>query len=185
MKVLKIFGLMATILFGAVVWTSCGDDDDDPLGNPKSPADIEWAQHEYQIKTSGNTWSESKWDGYYASFFKKWNFRGDKDQKDGPRFFLSHYRWYPAKYGPTYWTKKLDNGDWYYAGRYSSHSYELETLSDGRQKVTFDMQGQTWSGILTDSTVFLTTVNGSEITLTPLPAKAYDGSYDEILKTIL
>jgi len=184
MKGIKVLSLLTGLFLGSLILVACGDDDDDPLGNPKSPADIEWTQHQYQIKTSGNTWTESKWDGYYASFIQKWNYKGDKDQK-GPRFFLSHYRWFPANYGPTYWTEKLDNGDWYYSGRYSSHTYELKTLADGKEEVTFDMQGQTWKGIMTDSTIFLSTVNGSEITLTPLPAKAYDGSYDEILKMIL
>jgi hypothetical protein len=55
-----------------------------------------------------------------------------------------------------------------------------------RTEITFDMQGRTWHGVITDGDIVLSTPNGeASMTLKLLPAKAYDGSYDEILKEIL
>lgn len=183
MNGLKIFNLCAGLLLGMFVLTACGDDDD-PLGDPQSPSDIEWTQHEYQVTTDGASMGEIKWNGYYASIFETWNYRGDKASK-GSRFFMSHYRWFPEKYGPTWWTEKLDNGDWYYDGRYDSHTYET-TVSEGETVIRFDMQGRTWEGILTEGDIELTTTDGSaSLLLKRLPVLPYDGSYEDILKKIL
>ena len=109
MKHLKLFGLLSGLLFSALVMSSCGDDEEDPLGGARKPSDIQWAQHSYQIHCSGESWTEIKWEGYYASIYDKWTF--NKGSKKDHRIFFSHYRWFPADYGPTYWTEKLDNGD--------------------------------------------------------------------------
>ena len=183
MKKFQFFYLLASCLFGALVLTACSKDDD-PLNGAKSAADIEWEQHEYQVFTSGISMSEIKWNGFYASIFEVWPSQY-KSQKEGARFFLSHYRWFPAQYGPTFWTEKLDNGDWYYEGRYGSHQFELNTLKNGEVEMTVEWQGQTWKGVLTDGDVELTTEAGSIVTLKRVPPKAYDGSYDDILETIL
>lgn len=182
MNGLKIFNLCASLLLGMFVLTACGDDD--PLGDPQSPSDIEWTQHEYQVTVSGAPMGEIKWNGYYASIFETWNYRGDKAYK-GPRIVMSHYRWFPEKFGPTWWTEKLDNGDWYYDGRYDSHAYET-TVSDGKTVMRFDMQGRTWEGILTEGDIELKSTDGTAtIGLKRLPVLPYDGSYDDILKKIL
>ena len=183
MKNLKLFCLLSGLLFSALVMNGCGDDDEDPLGGAKTPSDIQWAQHTYQIHCSGESFGEAKWEGLYASIYEKWTFKGsNKDH----RIFFSHYRWFPADYGPTFWTSKLDNGDWYYEGRYDSHEYTTKIVDNNRTEITFDMQGRTWHGIITDGDIELSTPNGeASMTLKRLPAKAYDGSYDEILKDIL
>ena len=183
MKNLKLFCLLSGLLFSALVMNGCGDDDEDPLGGAKTPSEIQWAQHTYQIHCSGESFGEAKWEGLYASIYEKWTFKGsNKDH----RIFFSHYRWFPADYGPTFWTSKLDNGDWYYEGRYDSHEYTTKIVDNNRTEITFDMQGRTWHGIITDGDIVLSTPNGeASMTLKLLPAKAYDGSYDEILKEIL
>jgi hypothetical protein len=184
MKNFKTISFMACLLLGMFVTAGCGNDDDDPMSGAKTSSDIEWAQHQYQVKCSGESWGEIKWDGLYASIYEQWTF--NKGKKDGPHIFFSHYRWFPANYGPTYWTEKLDNGDWYYENRYSSHDYETKTLDGDKVEMTFEMQGRTWKGIMTDGNITLTTPDGAaSVTLTRLPAKAYDGSYDDVLKEIL
>lgn len=178
----KFFSLLAGLFLAMFVMTGCGDDD--PLGDPQSPSDIEWTQHEYQVTTSGASMGEIKWNGYYASIFETWSYRGDQSSK-GPRIVMSHYRWFPEKFGPTWWTEKLDNGDWYYDGRYDSHTYET-TLSEGKTVIQFDMQGRTWKGILADGDIELKSTDGTAtIGLKRLPVLPYDGSYDDILKKIL
>lgn len=71
----KFFSLLAGLILGTFVLTGCGDDD--PLGDPQSPSDIEWTQHEYQVTTSGAPMGEARWNGYYASIFETWNYRGE------------------------------------------------------------------------------------------------------------
>lgn len=184
MKHLKLFGLLSGLLFSALVMSSCGDDEEDPLGGARKPSDIQWAQHSYQIHCSGESWTEIKWEGYYASIYDKWTF--NKGSKKDHRIFFSHYRWFPADYGPTYWTEKLDNGDWYYEGRYSSHEYESKTLGNDSTLITFEMQGRTWHGVITNGDIILSTPNGeATVTLKRLTVEPYDGTYDETLKDIL
>lgn len=187
MKTLKFYSLLTTFLFGALLITSCGDDDeDDPMKGAKSPDAIEWAQHQYQVTTAGITWGEGKWNDLYASIYQKWEFsKGNKKDKT-PLIFFSHYRWFPKNYGPTYWTEKLENGNWYFDGRYDSHSIETKTLENGNVEMTFSMQGRTWKGILTDGNIVLTSTDGeATITLNLLPITPYDGSYNDILEQIL
>ena len=184
MKYLKFFGLLFGLLFSALATSSCGNDEEELLGGAKSPSDITWAQHEYQISCSGESWGEAKWNGYYASIYETWTF--SKGSKKDHTIFFSHYRWFPADYGPTFWTGQLDNGDWYYEGRYDSHEYTEKTLENSKKEITFDMQGRTWQGIITNGNIVLSTPNGeASMTLKRLSEKTYDGSYDEILKKIL
>lgn len=184
MNNLKLFSLLLGLLFSVLVMSSCGDDEENPLGGIKNPSDIQWAQHDYQVKCSGESWNESKWEGYYASIYEQWTF--NKGSKKDHRIFFSHYRWFPADYGPTFWTEKLDNGDWYYEGRYSSHEYSVKTLENGNKEITFDMQGRTWHGVITNGDIILSTPNNEAfVTLKRLSVEPYDRSYDEILKNIL
>ena len=180
---MKFWGLIAGLLFGSLFLAGCGDDEDDPLSGGLKPKDIVWAQHQYQVSTSGESWGESKWNEYFASIYNKWEFsKGGKGEKV-PLIFFSHYRWFPENYGPTYWTEKMDGGDWYYEWRYSSHSFDTKTIDGGKVEMTFDMQGRTWTGILSDGDIMLKTPDGkASVTLTRLPDMPYNGSYDDILK---
>ncbi len=156
--------------------------------------DIEWVQHQYTIVIPGTAFNNAMpeglkhWNGYYTSFIETWpeSFKGKKE----PSCVCSHRRWYPGDYGYMFWDDfgkdtVRPEGSWYEYGK-DSHPFTKEVLSSGKTQVTFDMYGRTWTGILEDNPILLSsdhddfTMEFHKLLETP-----YDGSLDELLQEII
>ncbi len=150
-------------------------------------APLQMEQHQFRIETeilAGLYWH---WNNAYASFVEDWT--KYNNEKKAPELVFSNRRWYPAEYGPRFWSDfDLDNKQYpgmapvsYYDC--DSHPYIKTDLGDGSYKIEVDFLGYRWSGILRPGEDCILKADYSdEFRLRLLPADAvYDHSLDDLL----
>ncbi len=151
-------------------------------------APLRMEQHQFRIETeilAGLYWH---WNNAYATFVEDWSKYNSK--KTEPELVFSNRRWFPADYGPRFWSDfDLDNKDYpgtpavsYYD--FDGHPYVKTDLGDGSYRIEVDFLGYEWSGILRPGEdCILTADDYDEFRLRLLPVNAaYDHSLDDLLK---
>ena len=150
-------------------------------------APLQMEQHQFQIETemfAGIYWH---WNNAYASFVEDW--AKYKSEKKEPELVFSNRRWFPADYGPRFWSD-FDLDDKVYPGTppvsyydCDSHPYVKTDLGDGSYRIEVDFLGYEWSGILRPVEDCILVANDyDEFRLRLLPADAvYDHSLDDLL----
>ena len=180
---------MKKILWTALALMVISACEKDPTLNDKfwEEAPLEMEQHQFQIETeilAGLYWH---WNNAYASFVEDWTpYNGEKKE---PELVFSNRRWFPADYGPRFWSDfDLDNkmvpgtpAVSYYDC--DSHPYEKTDLGDGSYRIDVGFLGYEWSGILRPGEdCILRAGDYDEFRLRLLPADAvYDHSLDDLL----
>jgi len=151
-------------------------------------AALEMEQHQFQIETrilAGIYWY---WNNAYATFVEDWSIYNSK--KTEPELVFSNRRWFPANYGPRFWSDfDLDNkmapgapATAYYDC--DSHPYVKTDLGDGSYRIEVGFLGYEWSGIFRPGEdCILKAGDDDEFCLRLLPADAvYDHSLDDLLQ---
>lgn len=151
-------------------------------------APLRMEQHQFQIETqimAGVYWY---WNNAYASFVEDWS--QYKSKKKEAELVFSNRRWFPADYGPRFWSEyDLDNK--VYPGTapiarydFDGHPYVKTDLGDGSYRIEVGFLGYEWSGILRPGEdCILTAEDSEEFRLRLLPVNAaYDHSLDDLLK---